>query len=258
VLVTLQEPINGIGFKHRTAMRPRLDFLAVPIPLWLSVCFALLTIFLVLTVYFIIRYSSQKSASAFLVGSFLWLGFLYILAENAFFLNTLAKPPRFFVAVVPPFLGIFWMFTQANGKRLVGELSLRQLTWIHTVRIGVEFLLWQLFVVKQIPQMMTFEGHNWDILAGLTAPLMGVMVFQRQRWSPKILLWWNIASLILLVNIVVTAVLSAPLPFQLLNFEQPNVGVFKPTFIWLPGFVVPVVLFSHLVAIKRLWKSQHI
>jgi hypothetical protein len=236
-------------------MRPRLDFLAVPIPIWLSACFALLVIFLVLTMYLIIRHNSQKSAYIFLVGSFLWLGFLFILAENAFFLNTLATPPRFLVGVVPPFLCIVWMFTQTNGKRLVGELSLRQLTWIHTVRIGVELLLWQLFVVKQIPQMMTFEGNNWDILAGLTAPLMGVMVFQRQRWSSKVLLWWNIAALILLINIVATAVLSAPLPFQQLNFEQPNVGVFKPTFIWLPGFVVPVVLFSHLVAIKRLWKS---
>jgi hypothetical protein len=75
VLVTLQRSINGVGLKHCTTMRPRLDFLAVPIPIWLSACFALLVIFLVLTMYLIIRHNSQKSAYIFLVGSFLWCFF---------------------------------------------------------------------------------------------------------------------------------------------------------------------------------------
>jgi len=88
----------------------------------------------------------------------------------------------------------------------------------------------------------------------LTAPMMVFMVFRQKKWSSKALLWWNIFALGLLINIVTTAVLSAPFPFQQLAFEQPNVGVLKPTFIWLPGFVVPVVLFSHLAAIRRLWR----
>jgi hypothetical protein len=238
-------------------MQPNLDFLHVPIPIWLSICFSLLVVLLLVGMYSITRNVAPKTALFFLLGNIVWLGFLHLLAQKSFFLNTTSVPPRFLLAVMPPFLFIVGVFVLARGQQFIDGLSLRQLTWVHTIRIGVELLLFELFVARQIPQAMTFEGRNWDILAGLTAPLMVFMVFYQKKWSPKILLWWNLATLALLVNIVTTAVLSAPFPFQQLSFEQPNVGVLKPSFIWLPGFVVPVVLFSHLVAIRQLWWKKN-
>ena len=235
-------------------MQPDLHSLYVPIPAWLSVCFALLVILLVAGIYYAVRRVAKKRTSYLLLGCLLWLSFLFVLAQNSFFLELQTVPPRFLVAVLPPFIFIAVVFLSRQGRQFMDGLSLRHLTWVHTVRIGVELLLFQLFVVGQIPKIMTFEGRNWDILAGLTAPMMVFMVFQQKKWSFKVLLVWNIISLGLLINIVTTAVLSAPFPFQQLSFEQPNVGVLKPAFIWLPGFVVPVVLFSHLAAIRRLWR----
>jgi hypothetical protein len=58
--------------------------------------------------------------------------------------------------------------------------------------------------------------------------------------------------LIFLANIVITAVLSAPTPFQVLSFEQANMGVFKFPLTLLPGLIVPLVLLSHLLSIKKL------
>ncbi|WP_428657127.1 hypothetical protein [Runella sp.] len=236
-------------------MQPDLHSLYLPIPVWLSACFTLLVILLVIGMYYILRKNSQKQALLILMGCLLWLSFLYVLAENAFFLNVTVVPPRFLIAILPPLLLIIILFLRLDGRKFIDQLPLRQLTWIHTVRIGVELLLFQLFIVGQIPGVMTFEGRNLDILAGLTAPLVVFMVFSRNKWSSRVLLWWNIIALGLLINIVTTAVLSAPFPFQQLGFEQPNVGVLKPSFIWLPGFVVPVVLFSHLVVIRKLWQG---
>lgn len=108
---------------------------------------------------------------------------------------------------------------------------------------------------NQVPELMTFEGGNYDILSGLTAPILAYVVFGKQHVSPRWLLVWNILALGLVINIVVHAVLSAPLPFQQLAFDQPNVGILKLPYIWLPGFIVPVVLFSHGVAIFQLLKS---
>ncbi|AEI49410.1 hypothetical protein [Runella slithyformis] len=233
-------------------MQPDLRYLSVPIPGWLSVSFAGLVVLLIIGIYYTIRPVAEKQTPFILLGCLLWLSLLFGLAQNAFFLKTQAVPPRFLAAVLPPFLFITGTFLSRKGRKFIDGLSMRRLTWVHTVRIGVELLLFQLFAVGQIPQAMTFEGRNWDILAGLTAPLMAMMVFGPKKWSPRVLLWWNIAALGLLINIVATAVLSAPLPFQQLGFEQPNVGVLKPAFIWLPGFVVPIVLFSHLAAIRRL------
>jgi hypothetical protein len=56
----------------------------------------------------------------------------------------------------------------------------------------------------------------------------------------------------LLINIVSNAILSAPFPFQQFAFDQPNIAVLYFPFIWLPCCVVPLVLLSHLAAIRQL------
>jgi len=97
---------------------------------------------------------------------------------------------------------------------------------------------------------MTFEGRNFDILCGLTAPFVYYFGYVKPVLSKKILLAWNIICLLLLVNIAVIAVLSGPFSFQRLAFDQPDIALLYFPFVWLPGFIVPVVLFAHLSAIK--------
>jgi hypothetical protein len=41
-------------------------------------------------------------------------------------------------------------------------------------------------------------------------------------------------------------------PFQQFAFDQPNIAVLYFPFIWLPSCVVPLVLLSHLAAIRQL------
>jgi hypothetical protein len=98
---------------------------------------------------------------------------------------------------------------------------------------------------------MTFEGRNLDILSGLSAPLIYYFAFVKKKINSKMVLLWNIVCLMLLINIVSHAVLSAPSPFQQLAFAQPNIAVLYFPFVWLPGCIVPLVLFSHLVALRR-------
>jgi len=59
-----------------------------------------------------------------------------------------------------------------------------------------------------------------------------------------------------LFNIVLTAILSAPLPIQQLAFDQPSIAVMYFPFVYLPGFIVPIVLFSHLVSLKKLMQAS--
>jgi hypothetical protein len=66
-------------------------------------------------------------------------------------------------------------------------------------------------------------------------------------------LLWNLVCLGLLLNIILNAVLSAPVPFQKFAFDQPNIAVLYFPFVWLPSCVVPLVLLSHLAAIRKLY-----
>jgi hypothetical protein len=126
------------------------------------------------------------------------------------------------------------------------------MTLLHTVRVLVEIVLFLLFIHKAVPGRMTFEGRNFDILAGLTAPVIFYFGFIRKRLDRKIILMWNFICLGLLLNIVVNAVLSAPFPFQKFAFDQPNIAILYFPFNWLPSCVVPLVLLSHLATIRQL------
>ena len=43
-----------------------------------------------------------------------------------------------------------------------------------------------------------------------------------------------------------------PLPIQRFGLAQPNVALFRLPFVFLPSVVVPIVLFSHLVSIRKV------
>jgi hypothetical protein len=156
---------------------------------------------------------------------------------------------------MPAILCIILLFV-FSSRNFLYQLSLELLTYIHLVRIPVELVLWWLFMNKQVPELMTFEGRNFDIIAGITAPVIGYFCFTKKTLTNRIALIWNFLALGLLLNIVINAVLSLPLPFQRFAFDQPNVAVLYFPFIWLPAFIVPTVLFSHILSIVKLLKRN--
>jgi hypothetical protein len=99
---------------------------------------------------------------------------------------------------------------------------------------------------------MTFEGRNFDILSGITAPVIFYFGFVQKRLDKKILILWNVICLGLLINIVANAVLSAPFPFQQFSFDRPDIAILYFPFVWLPCCIVPIALFSHLAIIRQL------
>ncbi len=100
---------------------------------------------------------------------------------------------------------------------------------------------------------MTFKGYNGDLFSGLTAPLIAYWGFYKKLLPRWVLITWNLVCLLLLVNVVTNAVLSFPGPLQQINFDRPNIAVMEFPFILLPGFIVPLVFFCHLVALLQLF-----
>ena len=224
-------------------------------PLWLSLFFGGILIITFAVFYTALRKAAPTKAGFILLGMILWLTVLLVLAQRQFFLNIDAMPPRFLLTIVPPLLVILGLFLTKPGRAFLDQLPLQTLTFLNTIRIPVELTLYGLFVFQQIPEVMTFEGRNFDILAGITAPLAGYWASKNRPADHRKLLLWNLLALVLLINIVVHAIVSAPIPFQQLAFEQPNVGVLKFPFVGLPGLVVPLVLLGHLVSIRQLTRK---
>jgi hypothetical protein len=220
------------------------------VPLYVSIVFIITTF---LTLYFF--YKGTNNSKPILIIVLIWLGAQAGLALSGFFLVTDTLPPRFPLVLVPVLLTILLLFIIPKGQKLIGSFNNKWLTWLHIVRIPVEIVLFWLFVYKQIPQLMTFEGKNLDIISGLTTPVIAYFGYNRQKLGKSVLLLWNFICIGLLLNVVIRAILAIPSPIQQFAFDQPNTGVFYFPFIWLPGFIVPAVLLSHLVCIRKLLRS---
>lgn len=185
-------------------------------------------------------------------GLSVWLLIQAIISLTGFYINTAILPPRLLLLIVPPLVAVLLLFVLPKGRAFLNHLDLRTLTWLHVVRLPVEVVLLLLFFQGLVPRIMTFEGHNYDIFSGLSAPVMAWLSFNRKKITPTVLLAWNIICLLLLLNIVIIAILSTPYPFQKLGFGQPNIAVLHFPYVWLPCCIVPLVLLSHLSAIRLL------
>lgn len=219
------------------------------LPAYINLFFILTTILAL-----VLLYRATKNLRTIVIVVF-WLALQAVVSLSGFYTIANGIPPRFVLLLLPPVIFIAVLFFTKTGKRSMDGYNLKALTLFHMVRIPVELTLYWLHLHKAVPEIMTFEGRNFDILCGLTAPFVYYFGFIKNVFQRKVLILWNIICLLLLANIVVTAVLSAPFRFQQFGFEQPNIALFYFPFIWLPCFIVPAALLAHLSALKQLIKT---
>jgi hypothetical protein len=228
------------------------------LPSIIAVLFTATTVLTLVMFFFTLKRSANPRVSAragfIILVLALWLVLQGALSYlNFYSTHTRDLPPRFPLLIAPAVLTIIILFLLPSGRRFIDSLPLSTITWTNIVRIPVEFVLYGLFIMGEVPQLMTFAGRNFDILAGITAPFIAWYGFHKKTMKPGLILAWNIVCLVLLLNIVINAAFSAPFAFQQFAFDQPNVAVLHFPYSWLPGFIVPVVFFGHLVSIRRLW-----
>jgi len=232
------------------------------LPTYVSVVFGLTTFLSLFLFYWVIKSSHSRAtrniSNVILLGLLVWLAVQAALTlNNVYNSDTTSLPPKVVLfGVLPAILAIIMLFVTQGGRTFIDSLPLAGITYLHIVRIPVEVVLWWLFLHKAVPQLMTFEGRNFDILAGITAPFIAYFGVAKGKLNRKVVLAWNVICLGLLANIVVNALLSAQSPLQRFAFDQPNIAITNFPFSWLPSFVVPVVLFAHLAAIRQLTKRN--
>lgn len=232
------------------------------LPIFISLIFGLTTIATLLLFILTIKNShveqTRKKATPVFIGLTIWLIFQSILTlKSSYNLDTHSFPPNIvLIGIMPTILTIILLFSTFKGRQFMDSLPLKNLTYVNVVRIPVELVLYWLFLNKAIPELMTFEGRNFDILAGISAPIIAYFGLAKTKLSRRTLLIWNVVCLGLLANIVVNALFSAPSPIQKFAFDQPNIAILNFPFSWLPTFIVPIVLFGHLVSIRQLMKNK--
>lgn len=232
------------------------------LPTYISIIFGLTTVATLAMFFWTVKSSDSEmvrhNSTKIVFGLALWLIIQAVLTfRNVYNSDTNFFPPKILLfGILPAILTIIVLFVTSKGQQFIDSLPLRNLIYLNIVRIPVELVLYWLFLNSVIPELMTFEGRNFDIIAGITAPIIAYFGLTKGKVGKNVILLWNFVCLGLLINIVVNAFLSAPSPIQKFAFEQPNIAILYFPFSWLPTFIVPIVLFGHLTSIRQLLKRK--
>ena len=181
-----------------------------------------------------------------------WLALTATIAESGFFEDFYSMPPHMLLAIGPPLLGLLALVFWRRAEPLLAVLPRAWPVGAQTFRVVVEIVLWRLAVAGVAPEIMTFTGRNVDILVGLTAPVVAYACFVRRAWPERVAVWWNVAGIVILLNVVVHAQLSAPTRFRLFKTDPPTTFIGDLPFIWLPAFLVPLAWLLHGVSLRQL------
>lgn len=200
-------------------------------------------------------YFANGKPTRLLVLIVVWSIVQSVLAFSGFYQITDSMPPRFALVLLPSVLLIIYGLLPQQLEQAVQDRNLEISPFLHTIRIPVEIVLLHLYLNKMIPELMTFEGRNFDILAGITAPIMGLL-YLKNKLPKSVMLGWNVICLFLVCFILTNGLLSAELPFQQFAFEQPNKAINFFPFVLLPAVIVPIVIYTHLVDIVKLRRKE--
>jgi hypothetical protein len=238
------------------------------IPIYITALFFVIVALLLSSLFYALNYAYDKLQLtrgkkywAFTVTGALLFGWLTVSSLVAFrgtLLNFTAAPPKILLILLPAILAIIYI---SNSKRVNAILEVIPHDWlvyIQSFRVLVEIFLWMMFAKGIIPLQMTFEGINYDILAGLSAPLVAYYTFSIKKWPQIVALLWNFSGFLLVLNITIVAIVSAPGPLRQFFNEPANTMIAYFPYVWLPAFIVPFAFLMHVLSIKQLIRFKNV
>jgi hypothetical protein len=179
-----------------------------------------------------------------------WIGIVLAVSVAGVFARWEARPPALpFLAAAIIVLGV--VFSRSTfGDRLARSLPLAYLVLFQSFRFPLELLMHRAYTEGVMPVQMSYSGRNFDIVTGVTGLVLGLAML---KWRvPRAVVWvWNAMGLLLLINIVGVALLSAPM-FQFFGPDRLNTFVAYPPYVLLPAVMVLAAWAGHLVVFRAL------
>jgi hypothetical protein len=195
--------------------------------------------------------TQQKIFGRTLLVVIAWVALVSVLALTGFFADLSGMPPKPVLVIFIPAIILLVITFSKKGVELLRATPPHWLIAMQSFRILVEILLWRTFVLNLLPVQMTFEGNNFDAFSGLLAIPFSIAVMK--KWSPRVVLVYNVIGLALLINILVIAVLSMPTPLRYFMNEPASTLVGEFPFVYLPAILVVIALTFHIFSLRQLW-----
>jgi hypothetical protein len=165
-------------------------------------------------------------------------------------------PPVFLVmnAVILLLIFLFGMGCIGKvGNHLVENLPVKRLVALQIFRLPLEMLMLRAASLQIMPLEFSLLGYNWDALTGLGALLLTVYMV----WTvsvPRRLVWfWNVMGLLMLLAIAALAVLTSPV-VQAFGADPGHINSWVLFFPYslLPSILVSFAVLGHVILTRKL------
>ncbi len=204
----------------------------------------------------VVRLSPIGVRTRTLTGLTAWLSYATVVGSLGPRLLPAGVPPLPMLLSLPA-VGLAMFCARSRfGGRLAGAIPAYVLMGLESFRIVVEFLLHELFLIGLVPRMLTYEGANFDVLIGLSAPFVAWLLATK-RLAPRGAIAWNLVGIAMVANVVVRSILTTPGPTRLIDTEIANQAVTLFPYTFIPGFLAPLAVLLHVLAIRGLRSTQN-
>ena len=161
-----------------------------------------------------------------------------------------AMPPPFALLVLTILLLGVRIGWGSPGRRIAATFPLWALVGIQGFRLPLELAMHQMYERGIMPVQMSYSGLNYDILTGILAIGVALLVYTGLAGARLVRLW-NVIGLILLINVVTVAILATP-RIRYFGDGAVNTWVTFTPFVWLPAVMVLAALAGHLIVFQAL------
>ena len=197
-----------------------------------------------------LKVNSKFMSGVLLIGTFLFYTFLISQTE---LIRDLTLPPKFvLLLIVPAFLLIGIIAVSLNKKGMLAFLPIGKATLFHTMRIIIESLfIWSVGLGILHPEV-TMEGYNYDLIFGVSAIIVGFLVFSK-KISKGGLLLWNYLGLAMIAIIIFLFATTIYFPGMYESRDiRINTELFTFPYTLVAGFLMPSAVFMHILSIIKL------
>lgn len=198
----------------------------------------------------VIRRSRLVKASA---GILAWWAYTATLAYSDI-LQDFSLPPRLALLVVlPTFLFTGVLLYRERDNAILHSIPRPWPIFFQSFRILVETLFVFSLAAGVLHEEVTIEGYNFDMLVGVSAPVVGLLVYKWEVLSEKAALVWNYIGLLVLGSVVVVFITTIYFPHMWGSAVPLAPKAFATfPFVLVASFLMPVAVFVHVLSIVQL------
>lgn len=187
----------------------------------------------------------------------LWTIYVFVLSINGFF-KTYTLPPRFPIFLIfPLFIFTAIILYKYRNSEFLATMPKSWAVYFQSFRIFVELLFAGSVAQGILHQEVSLHGYNYDILVGLTAPIIAYLAFNKKIISEKIVLIWNFVGLgvlAIVVSLFLTTIFFPSVWGVAETWVNPEFATFPYTLV--AGFLMPIAVFMHILSIIQLRKND--